>query len=66
MPIPSNPFSIQVSDDAPTHNRVPKLLWCRDCRDGRHNGCTGVRRELRQGTRPCECPECANKEKRKP
>jgi hypothetical protein len=57
----SNPRSIEVSDNAPTHKRVSKLLWCRDCRDGRHKSCTGIRRELRNGTRPCECPECKEK-----
>lgn len=57
----ANPRSIEVQDTAPPA-RVSKLFWCRNCRDGRHKSCTGVRREMRNGTKPCECPVCREKE----
>ena len=57
----ADPRAIEVSDEGPSPKKASKLLWCRDCRDGRHNSCTGIRRELRKGTKPCECPKCKEK-----
>jgi hypothetical protein len=57
----ADPRSIEVSDEGSSPKRVSKLLWCRNCRDGRHNSCSGVRREARKGKYPCECPKCKEK-----
>lgn len=57
----ADPRAIEVSDEGSSPKRVSPLLWCRNCRDGRHKYCSKTRRVLRQGTRPCECPRCAKK-----
>ena len=62
MSLYGNPNGIVVNNIEPTIRQVPKEKWCGNCRANKHRLCSGVRKELRNGKHPCECPTCRAKE----
>ena len=35
--------------------RASKAFWCYECRNGKHFGCTKMRRTVGREKKPCEC-----------